>query len=247
MLRWHTEPHRASLRNGRLIRGKLSRAEPHGSGLHSAGNPIQAAAARQPDSLITAAPVGGFGYSARAARLLPALNFPDITPSRGKMQAVESGGARRYPGCRLLLPVGLTDVAPWDKCPGTSPGVWEEAAGGHCLVPWPWSSSLWGAAALPLPQPHPMLLRSSCISSFPAGTFGREMAPAASPKVFWGVCFYKSSAMKPSPPCKGEEWRENSALSCPAALHLMHEDPRIPKKRLPCSASPEPRCSTAEG
>lgn len=64
-----------------LIRGKLSWAEPHGSRLHSVGNLIWAAAARQPDSLITAAPVGGFSYSAQASRLLPALNFPDITLS----------------------------------------------------------------------------------------------------------------------------------------------------------------------
>lgn len=94
-------------------------------------------------------------------------------------------------------------------------------------------SSLWGAAALPLPQPHPMLLYSSCTSSFPAGTFGREAAPDASPKVFWGVCFYKSSAMKPSPLRQGEEWRESSAPSCPAALHLVHEDPKDPKDRAP--------------
>lgn len=78
-----------------LVRGKLSRAEPHGTGSHSAGNPIRADAA--PASLVTAAPAGGFGYSARPARLLLAFNFPDITRKLGGNAGAGSWRAPRHP------------------------------------------------------------------------------------------------------------------------------------------------------
>lgn len=75
-----------------LVRGKLSwhqgPAEPPGTRLHSLGNPIPAAAARQPHYRGFCS---GFGYSAGSARLLLAFNFPDITCVLGKCSAVHSG------------------------------------------------------------------------------------------------------------------------------------------------------------
>lgn len=94
--------------------------------------------------------------------------------------------------------------------PGTSPRTLEEADGsgeGAALLPG-LKEALGGCSPRhPLsqprfPQPYQVgrTVSASPASLFPAGTFGKEAAPAASLKAFWGVCFCKScgSALKTS-------------------------------------------------